>query len=321
MDRYFEIPFYRVLTNYGGWNVLDKNETQYHVARAFFLLKSRHLPGKGEIGRKFDVMGAPDGVTTERLKVIEVETETFQQVDTISKSVVESEVMVKVLSELTGEFGDGKIFKIGGKVKSDISSKIKTQFQEEFKITNSARKRETVRYEFRDTVDKECNNHVCGVSVYQRCQADLYLIMVDFLNVEYKKSIFGLRKKVTKSPFPECSNSKHPNTIQAGVPVASLEYWELLPKSSLIINDDEYAPTVVDDSEVIVNLPDSNLKNRPYWSVEKYPSLYQLSNVAFPSKWVNKKQNNLTKEDLMEIELGEAEHTAWWTTHGPGRYK
>lgn len=320
MEKFFEVPFYRSLTKHEGWDCDDKNnKTKYHVARAFFKLETRQLPGKAQIGKKFDVMGSPVGVTNDRLLVLETETETFQQTETISKSIVESEVMIKILNELTTSFGDGVMFKFGGQVKSEMSSKIKHQFQNEFKITNSTRKKEKVRYEFRDTVNKECDDQVCGVAVYQRCRADLYLCMVDFLNIEYKRSCFGLRKKVTKYPFPEHTARKHPNIIKIGVPVSTLTYWEALPKSSLLILDEQYVPTVNNDAEIAISAPGNDLKDRPYWSVKKYPTLYQLANVAFPSKWVNKNQENLTKEDLMNIELGEAEHTAWWTTHGPGR--
>lgn len=95
-----------------------------------------------------------------------------------------------------------------------------------------------------------------------------------------------------------------------------IEYWSLLPESSLIIKDSDYNPDVLDDTDIAITTPDATIIDRPYWSVES-PSLYQLANVAFPAKWVNLKGLNYTKEQLMEIELGEAEETAWWFTHGP----
>lgn len=76
---------------------------------------------------------------------------------------------------------------------------------------------------------------------------------------------------------------------------------------------------MLDDSEIIISPPDPTIKHRPYWSTLVIPSLYQLANVAFPVKWINLKNLNSTKEELMKIELGEAEQTAWWFTHGPGR--
>jgi hypothetical protein len=229
--------------------------------------------------------------------------------------------MQKVLNELTTSFGVGGIFKVGGTVSTEVSSKIKSSFTTEFKITNSSKKRELIRYEFKNTLLSDFKDRVCDVEVYQLCAADLYLIQVDFLNIEYEKTWRGLRKKIKKYPFPNNSNAKHPNVIQIGVPLATLKYWELLPKSSLTIKDADYRPDVTDDTNIEIIAPDSTLKDRPYWHVPKHPTLYQLSNVAFPYKWINSKNSEYSREELMEMELGEAEGSVWWFIHGPGRFK
>lgn len=320
MEYYFEVPFYRDLTSSKGWNVLDPKATKYQVARAIFKVETCQLPGSSKIGRKFEPIGAPSGVAVEKFKVIELETEVFQEKKTIERSIVESQCMEKILLELASNFGDGNLFKAGGKVRTEMSNKIKRCFQNDFNITNSQRTRKTVRYEFRDKVSKGCTDRLCGATIYQRCRADLYLLKVDFLNVEYRKSKFGLRKKLVKQPFPNKGEKvdKHPNIIHIGVPLAELNYWELLPMSSVLIKDDEYSAEVENDADISVNPPRPHLINRPYWSGKKYPTLYQMSNVAFPNKWVNKPVEGYTREQLMDMELGEAEHTDWWFKHGPG---
>ncbi len=319
MEYYFEVPFYRDLTKPTGWDVLDPKATKYQVARAIFKVETSQLPGPVKIGRKFEPFGAPRGVIQEKLKVIELESEIFEEKKTIERSIVESQCMEKVLLELTSKFGDGKLFNVGGKVKTELANNLKECFQKDFHITNSQRIRKTVRYEFRDTVSDECTDLLCGATVYQKCRADLYLLKVDFLNVEYRKSKFGLRKKLVKYPFPDkgVQVNNHPNIIHIGVPLAELNYWELLPMSAVVIKDEDYSPEVDNDSDISVNPPRPHLKNRPYWSAANYPTLYQLSNVAFPYKWVNKPVDGYTREDLMNIELGEAEYSAWWFRHGP----
>ena len=322
MEIYFEVPFYRDLTKVDGWEQLDKNATKYQVARVVFKMIASHMPGSSKIGRKFDVMGAPDGVEQERLRVIELETETFQETKTIERSIIESNSMIKIMSELSAHFGDGKIFKVGGKVSAEIAESIKLNFQNDFHITNSLRVKNTIRYEFKDSISKDCNERVCGAAIYQKCRADLYILKVDFLNLEYKTTKLGLRKKLSKYPFPDKSVNKisdHPNIIHVGIPIAELQYWELLPRSSVIIKDADYVQEVENDADIMVKEPMTNLKSRPYWNSDNYPSLYQLSRVAFPFKWVNKKQGNLSKDELMELELGEAEESGWWYQHGPGR--
>jgi len=316
-DVFFEIPFYKELTSHKGWGALDKKETKYQVCRAFFILKTHHKAGPAKRGRKLSVLGSPVGVTQDILKSIELETEVFQQVHTIKQSLIESGVTNKLLASLSAEFGDGKIFKKGGKIESELISSIKTSFSEEFKITDSVRQKENIKYEFKNTIDPNNSDVLCGVAAYQQCVADLYLLKLDFLNVVYEKSYFGLRKKIRKHPFPE-NDKEHPNVIRIGAYLTTLEYWELLPESSWVVKDADYAPDVKNDSEIVLTRQEG-IKDRPYWSFPKHPSLYQLSNVAFPYKWVNKKQSKYSKEELLEMELGDAEGSAWWFTHGPGK--
>jgi hypothetical protein len=92
-----------------------------------------------------------------------------------------------------------------------------------------------------------------------------------------------------------------------------------LPRSSVIIKDAEYKQEVENDADIAVLPPRSDLINRPYWFPDDYPSLYQLSRVAFPYKWVNKPHGELSKQELMDIELGDAEESGWWYQHGPRR--
>ena len=321
MEKYFEVPFYKSLTKHSNWNKLNNEETKYHVARAMFRMNVTHMPGPSKYGRKIEPFGSP--AIQERIKVIEVETEKFNELKTIKKSIIESYVLDKILSEFTAKFGDGKMFNFGGKVSEELSNSLKETFHSEFQITNTQRDRALIRYEFKDTVSKDDNDTLCGVEVYQKSRADLYLLRIDFLTIEYKKSYFGLRKKIHKCPFPNETNriDEHPNIIQIGTPIAELQFWELLPKSSVVIKDAEYVQEVEDDSAIDVNPPRKELKDRPYWRPKKYPSLYQLARVAFPSKYINKPHDQYTREELMDMELGEAEESVWWYLHCPGRNK
>jgi hypothetical protein len=51
---------------------------------------------------------------------------------------------------------------------------------------------------------------------------------------------------------------------------------------------------------------------------EKPPTLYTLSNIAFPLRWIDRK-GPWTREELEQIEMEEAEGSAWWYQYGPGR--
>lgn len=319
-DIFFDIPFYKRLTSFKGWECNDKKETKYQICRAFFILKTHQKAGPAQKGRKLSVFGSPKGVAQDRLKSIELETEVFKQVESIKKSLIETGVIRKISTSLSNEFGDGKVFTFGGKVNAQVSNSIKSSFANDFRVTNSTRLKETIKYEFKDTIQSDMDDVLCGVAGYQKCVADLYLLKIDFLNVVYEKSYLGLRKKIRKYPFPDVDTNNpdnHPNVIKIGSYLRSLEYWELIPECSWVVKDADYAPDVENDSEI--NLFEKpNMKDRPYWTFPEHPTLYQLSNVAFPYKWVNKEHSEYTKEELMELELGEAEGTAWWFTNGPG---
>ncbi len=319
-DIFFNIPFYQKLTSHEGWKPLDENETNYLVCRAFFILKSRHKAGSAKKGRKLSVIGSPRGVATDKVKSIELETEIFREVETIKKSLIESDIAEKILAEISTQIGNPKVVKVGGKVGVEISSTLKESISSDFRVTSSVRERKTIKYEFKDSIQPETSDDFCAVAAYQQCSADLYLLKIDYLNVVYEKSYFGLRKKVKKYPFPN-KNKEHPNIIKLGSYIGTLDYWELLPESSWLIKDANYKPDVENDSEVTINLVD-DIKDRPYWSYDDiYPSLYQLANVAFPYKWVKKQHSKYTLDELLDIELGEAEESAWWFRHGPGGSK
>lgn len=319
MEKYFEVPFFKSLTNCNNWNQIDENATKYHVARAIFKMVISHMPGPSNLGRKIEPFGSP--ACQERVRIIEVETEKFNESKTIENSIVESSAMDKVLADLTANYGDGNILKVGGKVSTEFSNSLKESFHSEFQITNTQRERTLVRYEFKDTVNENNMDRLCGAEIYQKCRADLYLLRVDFLNIEYKKRYFGLRKKINKFPLPEDVNSveKHSNIIRIGSPIAELQFWQLLPGSSVVIKDSDYVQEVENDADVEVKPPRPELIDRPYWRPKKYPTLYQLSRVAFPTKYINKPHNEFSREELMAFEHVEAEDTIWWFRHGPGK--
>lgn len=254
-DIFFEIPFYKRITSHHGWKCTDSKKTQYQISRAFFLLKTHQKAGPAKIGRKLSIFGAPRGVGQDRLRSIELETEVFKQVESIKKSIIETGVVSNISSSLLNNFGDGKIFQIGGKIDSSISTTIKNTFSDEFRVTNATRERKIIKYEFKDTVQADVEDLLCGVAGYQKCTADLYLIKIDFLNISYEKSIFGLRKKIKKNPFPKDSENdpeSHPNVIKIGSYLKSFEYWDLIPECSWVIKDADYSPEVENDSEVTV---------------------------------------------------------------------
>jgi hypothetical protein len=316
MEQYFEIPLIKKITDHNNWQ--KEGRKDFFIARAFFKTVTSHAPGASKLGRKIDPFGSPG--EHERFKKVVSEREVFNEQKTIEKSLVESQAIAKIMSEVSAKLGFGKHSYASGKVSSEVSDSIKKSFHKEFQVTNSTRDRKEVTFEFKDIISKEDIDRLCYAEVYQKCRSDIYLLRIDFLHVTYEKTKFGLRKKITKRPFPGVSSSKeaHPNIIRIGVPIAELNYWQLLPGSSVVVKDSEYVQEVENDAEIIVKPPRDDLIERPYWTPLKYPSLYQISRIAFPTKYIDIKDEAFTREELMEHELGEAEETAWWHMYGPG---
>ena len=46
------------------------------------------------------------------------------------------------------------------------------------------------------------------------------------------------------------------------------------------------------------------------------PTLYSLSNIAFPLRWIDR-QGLWTKAELEAIEMKDAEGSGWWFQYGP----
>jgi Lhr-like helicase len=317
MEQYFEIPLIKKLTNHNNWQ--KQGDRDFFIVRAFFKTVTSHMPGASQLGRKMEPFGSPG--EHERIKRVVSEREIFNEQKTIEKSLVESQALVKIVSEVSAKFGFEKSSNVSRKMSSEISGSIKKTFHKEFQVTGAIRDRKEITFKFKDTIRKDDMDRLCYAEVYQECRADLYLLRIDFLHVKYVKTKFGLRKKITKNPFPRLPSLKedHPNIIRIGVPVAELNYWQLLPGSSVVVKDKEYVQEVENDAEIIVKPPREFLPERPYWTPPKYPSLYQVSRIAFPTKYIDIKDKEFTREELIKHEFGEAEETAWWYMYGPGQ--
>ena len=101
-----------------------------------------------------------------------------------------------------------------------------------------------------------------------------------------------------------------------------MKYWDLLPKSSLIYSDSHYQrekDKVKNPDKVKLEVLDKSI-HLSLPSHPERPTLYTLSNIAFPLRWIDRK-GDWTIDELKQIELDDAEGSAWWFQHGPGRNK
>jgi hypothetical protein len=102
------------------------------------------------------------------------------------------------------------------------------------------------------------------------------------------------------------------------MPLLRLSYWMLEAESSLLYTETEYQslPKVAHPDRVTFEALDEALRLRMP-TREQQPTLYTLSNIAFPLRWIDRK-GPWTREELEQIEWEEAEGSAWWYQYGPG---
>jgi hypothetical protein len=316
MDYFFDVPFYRNLTEVDGWNDVSRNRTKYDVSRFIFKLVTADLPEESKYGDRLAVFGGGMGCGVTREQSIKADVDIVDECQTLRTSISE----IKSLKEIGNVNHISVGYDNAAAIKNDLSLKAKKAFSESFKaeqkLTVTTKIHSGVEYKFTETVGENCSEVFCVVTPYKKVRADLYLLAIDFLSIEYKKEWFGLRKKRIKKPFPngESKNrrDKHPNIIPLGIPVAELNYWQPVTEGPRVVKDKLYYPLSGEEINTINVLPArKELKHRYYWDANNTPTLYQLSNVAFPLKWIDKPQAELSRDELMQIELGEAEEGGW----------
>ena len=86
-------------------------------------------------------------------------------------------------------------------------------------------------------------------------------------------------------------------------PLASILSWKLLRSPALELAGEKYE-TIDDPLEILVEPP--RLSVTPFVPPPEKPSLYQLSNAAFPTKWI-KRKGPWTEEDLRASEFDEVD--------------
>jgi hypothetical protein len=111
----------------------------------------------------------------------------------------------------------------------------------------------------------------------------------------------------------------HVNLIPMHIPLFRLFYWQLESESSLLYTETEYqALTKVAHPDRVIFAELHDPIRLPMPAREEPPTLYTLSNIAFPLRWVDRK-GPWTREELEKIEWEEAEDSAWWYQYGPGK--
>lgn len=313
--EYRSIPFAVDLSRERGW--IPSSEVERWGIVRFHCALDEHAVAKTKprMGDRISVHYAEDS-QIDLVRSISVDMERVKVTESIHEAVFTEELMTSISASLgIGAKGPGSA-EAKGEASRSISQKIEqvTRSIDRVEETQTERRQETfeVKYNF----DFKPGMSVVNVAMYERRAIDLYLVWMDYLEVEYERTTFRLRKRRVKHPAFEEGGRVRRNEVQLRLPIGSFQYWRLLPHSSVMIREENYRNPIRDTTSIRrSNIAKPRLFERK--SYPSVPSLYQLSNAAFPLKWADRR-GDWTYDQLCEIEHEEAKGSVWWFQNGPG---
>jgi hypothetical protein len=314
---HLSIPIAVRLTSEASWHKLDERSTIFGIARFHFFLEDLAHDGRIVYGEPFGVYTKPKGVKVTRTDSETTTLERIESLKSIENYLAQREELEELAAEVLANSTIMDVFKLGGSVKERVSRKLDESFSLGEEISSSLKKTKTESVMIENELPSDFEGTMVSVPAYMRREVNLYLTHIDYLRVHYRRTPFGLRKKAKNEP-PVIDFQRHSNRIKVGSHFATALYWKLLPKSSCFLMASDHQLEVNSPTEVLVCAPQKARSRK--LDFPKVPTLYQISKVAFPKKWIWRKSEtkDWTEDELMAIELEEVRHKpGWWRRHGP----
>lgn len=314
----FSIPVSIVLTSERAWTSLDEKSADFGIVRFHFYIEDVLSNGQLKYGAPLRVYQKPEGISSKWTESEQAVLEHVKSHTSIEKYLVQKEVLKTLGSEILSESTGAQPFMFGGVIRAKINNKMseslsaKEEFSSSLKVTTT--ETFTIEHDFPASFD---GTLISAPAYYQR-EAHIYLTHIDYLRVQYRRSIFGLRKKAQNEPRV-IKHDSHPNRYEIGMHVATAQYWQFVPSRCCLILESDYKPGVLDPNEIHVCPP--QVKRHKKVDFPRVPTLYQIARVAFPRKWIWRKspERMWKEEELIAIEDNEVRGKyGWWYRHGPG---
>ncbi len=313
MDMKLTVPFGEELTKEAGWIQLDRY--LYFIARFHLQIEERQTPdfAVGDVLRTFRTTPHAE---TEVEKVFEEEVSTVDLKETTRSGALSNDLTQKITATIAGA-AKSPFYEVSANLGSTIEQVTRASVAESIRASQTVSRRELRHFRVRQTVKADTPELQLAVAGYRKYRQDVYLHYLDYLFVDYRRTTFGLRRK--KQNLPRPVGTAHLNLIPVHMPLFRLSYWKLEPESSLLYTETEYQNlTRVARLDRVTFAELREPIRLPMPAREEPPTLYTLSNIAFPLRWVDRR-GPWTREELEKVELEEADGSAWWYQYGPGR--
>lgn len=307
------IPFSVALTSEDAWNKDPERKYCYHIIRSHFLLRQRNIEEPVRRGHRIAVFENHKNFKQEIVQKITCEHKHVRFKKSISEIFQQEDFFHEYGAILATELSNSGLGKINSEIKEKSQHHLKEAFKSSFTLQDAYTKKVEETYELKYQVDPLLDETLVAVAMYEKCAYDLYLTWTDYLEVRYVRNLYGVRKKRLKRP--KVTSPRHPNWICHNTPLATIKYWKPLFKSSVVIREKDYVNQVGNPLDIEICPPEYFIKH--YAPKPDVPSLYQISNIAFPLKWIHR-EGDWTEEDLKKIEHEERDQAIWcWQT---GKY-
>ena len=315
MDIKLTVPFAEELTKEAGW--IQLNRYLYFIAR-FHLQIEQYQTRDFAVGDILRTYHTTPHSETEVEKIFEEEVTTIDLVETTRSAALSNDLTEKLTATIMGA-AKSPFYEVSANIGAALEQTVRSSVAESIRASNTVSRRERKSFRVRQTIKPGAPELQLAVAGYRKYRRDVYLHYIDYLFVDYRRTAFGLRRKKRNLPRPV--GTAHINLIPIHIPLFRLFYWILEPESSLLYTETEYQNLTKVAHPDRVTFEELREPIRlPMPAREEQPTLYTLSNIAFPLRWIDRK-GPWTREELEKIELEEAEGSAWWYQHGPGRQK
>ena len=313
MDMKLSVPFAEDLTREAGWIQLDRY--RYFAARFHLHIEQNQTNefASGDVLRTFHTTPFSE---TEIVKVFEEEFTVVDLKETTRSLALSDDLSRKIAGTLAGA-AKSPFYEVSADIGAALEQTIRSSVGASLRSSDTISRRVKKTFTVSQKVKSGSQELQLAVAGYRKYSQSVFLHYIDYLFVEYRSTVFGLRKKKRNLPRPV--GKAHINRIPVNMPLFKLVYWEPETESSLLYTETEYQRLSKVAHPDRVTFEELREEVRlPLPSHPEHPTLYTLSNIAFPIRWVDRK-GPWTREELEKTELEEAEGSVWWYQYGPGR--
>jgi len=276
---YIRIPHEIELKNRSTW--VNHRQYEYFAYRTHYLVRPRHVNREAQVGEIIGMFGAPAAPGRKWTHSQEDEWEVANTQESIRQVLWEDETKAAITTEIGGEISALNVAKSTSKLKTAMERKFRQQDSAQTRVAKTTTSSRKTRFEWEFPLPEQSSDRWCAAAMYHQIAYDVYLTWVDFLFIGYsKRSLFSLSRKRYKHPEVRVPN--HENWIDIHRPVCTILIWSLIENAATIHKESEYRQQV-DPYEILIEPLNASTPrtDRP----KKVPTLYKLSNYAFPLKW------------------------------------